>query len=260
MKLDDKKLKHKAHVEKLKDRIATLESESPLDRMARHDKYDDGRESELEEKNDHLKWLNSSLKDDNEKLKERVSLLKASNAKKREEDQSSKSAKNDKWRNVALQEQVAVLSQRVIELEETASAATAPSASALRRPPQSPQPSILHSPVIRSSLEGGSASGASRSSSAPKSALRVSTYDDANNQANHDLLSDCEDERGERNTRHLVTPPALPRPGSGSTSKSSLEKSKSSKRFSLRKRSSKDRMPPSPKYDDASNSTTNYDF
>ncbi|KAL7534909.1 hypothetical protein ACHAXR_006149, partial [Thalassiosira sp. AJA248-18] len=254
MKLDDKKLKHKAEVAKMKDRIATLEAETPLERIVRTDNHE-GRDNELEEKNDHLKWLNASLRDENDKLKEKVGVLKksASNARKEESPSGSKSAKNnDKWRNVALQEQVAVLSQRVIELEESAASSVVQS----RRPPQSPRPSILHSPVMRSSLETGNST--ARSSSAPKSALRVSTYD---NQANRDLLSNSDDERRPANTR---TPPALPRPsGSSITPQSSPEKSKkSSSRFSLRKRSpsSKERLQSSPKFDDASNSTTNYDF
>jgi len=254
MKLDEKKLKHKTEVAKLKDRIATLESESPLERTVRHDiKHDDKkRENELTEKNEHLKWLNNSLKDEIQKLKRKVELLKASNTKKEEKNPESKSAKNnDKWRNVALQEQVAVLSQRVIELEEEASSATQ------RHPPQSPRPSILHSPVMRSSLEMGSANSAARPSSAPKSVLRVSTYDDAN-QANHDMLSNDDNHGLVNNTR---TPPALPR---GSSTPKSSEKSKGSKstssRFSLRKKGGKDRLSSSPKFDDASNSTANYDF
>ena len=258
MKLDDKKLKHKTTVTKLKERIASLESETPVERNLRYDKKysgDKNRESELEEKNDHLKWLNQSLKDANEKLKEKIEQLKASNAKRDESPpSSSKSAKNDKWRNVALQEQVAVLSQRVIELEEAASAA----ASLSRRPPQSPRPpSILHSPVVRDKDSNGT----TRSYSAPKSALRTSTYSETDpNQAN-ELLSNSDDEV--INTRTTAsTPPPLPRPTSVSTPKS--EKLKGSKRFSLRKKSSKDRSSSSSpgKYDDASNggSTANYDF
>jgi chromosome segregation ATPase len=270
MKLDEKKLKHKTEVAKLKDRIATLESESPLERIVRKDhtsnKHDDNRrrEHELSEKNDHLKWLNNSLSDENKRLKERMESLKAKSAKKDGESPSplKQSAKNnDKWRNVALQEQVAVLSQRVIELEENAAASSVAAAQS-RRPPQSPRPSILHSPVIRSSLDKGSSA---RSSSAPKSALRVSTYDDSN-QAN-DLLSNSDDEEARntnsrKNAGASTPPPSIPRPGeegggSNSTKHHSSEKSKggskSSSRFSLRKKSA-------PKFDDASNSTTNYDF
>ena len=254
MKLDDKKLKHKTTVTKLKEKIASLEeSETPMRYNKKHS-GDTNRESELEEKNDHLKWLNQSLKDANEKLKEKVEQLKASNAKRDESPpSSSKSAKNDKWRNVALQEQVAVLSQRVIELEEAAAAA----ALNTRRPPQSPRPSsILHSPVIR---DKDSASG--RSYSAPKSALRISSYSETDSNQANELLSNSEDEV--INTRTTAsTPPPLPRPSVSSTPKS--EKMKGSKRFSLRKKSSKDRSSSSSpgKFDDASNggSTANYDF
>lgn len=244
MKLDDKKIKHKAEVAKLRDKIIALENESPLERIARRDTTleDNRRMSELEEKNDHLKWLNTTLKEENTNLKGKVEKLKA----KRDKSPTSstlKSAKNnDKWRNVALQEQVAVLSQRVIELEEAASA----SASALRRPPQSPRPaSILHSPVVRTP------------SSAPKSAMRVSTYDTDTNQANQDLLSN--DDGDVQST--ISHPPPLPKcvTPSQSAEKSKISKSSSS-RFSLRKRSSKEKLPPTPKFDDMSNSTTNYDF
>jgi len=250
MKLDDKKLKHKAEVAKLKDKITTLESETPRERSFRHDidQHDKKIENELTEKNDHLKWINKSLNDENEKLKGKVEQLKANNTKKKvEQSPAPKSAKNnDKWRNVALQEQVAVLSQRVIELEEVASSPTQ------GRPPQSTRPSILHSPVMRSSLEMGSGNSAARPR---KSALRVSTYDDANH-ANRHLLSNSDEPA-------LITPPALPR--GSSTPKSASEKSKGSRsassRFSLRKKgSSKDRSSSSPKYDDASGSTANYDF
>ncbi len=184
-------------------------------------------------------------------MKEKLELLKTVNAKK-DEGSSSKSAKNnDKWRNVALQEQVAVLSQRVIELEEAAAA----TATTLKRPPQSPRPSSLYSPVERSSM-----SNIARSTSAPKSVLRVSTYVEETNQAN-DLLSNSVDELNTLNIRSVGTPPALPRPDSNTPKSSEKSKgSKQSSRFSLRKKNSNDRSPSSTKFDDASNSTTNYDF
>jgi uncharacterized coiled-coil protein SlyX len=53
MKLDDKKLQHKAEVQKLKDRIDAIESGN-----VRYDRHDDKqRERELQEKIEHLKWL-----------------------------------------------------------------------------------------------------------------------------------------------------------------------------------------------------------
>ena len=55
MKLEDKKLKHKAEMSKMKEKIAALESEPSLGRVIRHDKHD--AKHELEEKNEHLKWL-----------------------------------------------------------------------------------------------------------------------------------------------------------------------------------------------------------
>jgi hypothetical protein len=53
MKLDDKKLQHKAEIQKLKNRIAAIESGDDS-----YEKYDDRqRERELQEKIEHLKWL-----------------------------------------------------------------------------------------------------------------------------------------------------------------------------------------------------------
>ncbi|KAL9179509.1 LOW QUALITY PROTEIN: hypothetical protein ACHAXT_008799 [Thalassiosira profunda] len=254
MKLDEKTLKHKAEAAKLKDRIAQLESESPLERVVRDSNTEDKRrERKLEEKNDHLKWLNSSLKDENEKAertrsistKRRPQRLPPPCRRKVPPTSSTRPKNNDRWRNVALQEQVAVLSQRVIELEEAASTAAARS----RRPPASPRPGM------QPSLEkwhGRHAAG---------SALRVSSYGNDANEANKDLLSNShsDDEGNNRlDTRTASTPPPLPRP---IVSPESREKSKkSSSRFSLRKKSSKDKLPSSPRFDDASNSTTNYDF
>lgn len=243
MKLDEKKLKHKAEVAKLKENIGDLEAETPFERTVRRDvKHGDKkREHELTEKNDHLKWLNSSLKGENEKLQGKVEQLKASQARKDDQSPASKSAKNnDRWRNVALQEQVAVLSQRVIELEE--------GASAVPQLPQAPRPSVLQSPVPRSAPGAGGA--ARRPPAAPKSALRASTYDTANS-ANRDLLSDA----GEPVPTPGPSPPVLPR-GSGMTKSADASK----RRFSLRH--AKRGFSSSPKFDDAStsNSTANYDF
>jgi len=232
-KLEDKKLKYEAKVAKLKDKIDELDSETPEEKAARRERKSGSkdRERELEEKNEHLTWLNQSLKDEKEKLTEKVAKYKERAKRDNSPSSPSKSsAKNDKWRNVALQEQVAVLSQRVIELEEENSK----TASSLRRTPQSPRPtSILHnsspsaSPVMREKDSIGSA----RSYSAPKSALRTSTYSDAN-QAN-DLLSNSNDEI-DSTPRIASTPPPIPRPESV-TSKSSDKK----KRFSLSRKKSK---------------------
>ncbi len=173
-------------------------------------------------------------------------MFKAMSSRKEEQSSSTSAKNNDKWRNVALQEQVAVLSQRVIELEEAAAVA----ATTLKRPPQSPRPLSVYSPVERNSM-----SNLARSSSAPKSVLRVSTYTETN-QAN-DLLSYSDDERPTLNNRSAGTPPALPRPDSSTPISEKHKGSKqSSSRFSLRKKSSKERS----SIDDASNSTTNYDF
>lgn len=179
MKLDDKKLRHKAEVQKLKDRIAAIESGDVV-----HYDNRDGKqlENELKEKNDHLKWLNSTLKDENKRMKEKIDKLKTDSTKLEDSPLSKTAKNNDKWRNVALQEQVAVLSQRVIELEEAASVTTQQ-----RRSPVTPS----HSPVIRSARDNSPA-GTPQHSSIPKSALRFSSYttDRTKDNAN-DLLSDA---------------------------------------------------------------------
>eukprot|EP00804_Cyclotella_cryptica_P027054 CCRYP_013682-RA/>CCRYP_013682-RA protein AED:0.01 eAED:0.01 QI:340/1/1/1/1/1/2/85/1637 len=245
MTLNEKKLKHKDEVAKLKERIIALESESPLSRtICLNDKDNDREKNELAEKIEHMKWLNSSLKDENDKLREK--LEDNSSSTKKADDASASAKNNDKWRNVALQEQVAVLSQRVIELEEAA---------ASRRTPGTPRiSSILESPVMRSSL------GNNNAPATPRSALRVSSYDEIN-QANDDLLSNPIG--GDRAPTDGL-PPALP--NRRSSPSRTIPKGKSSKPpkigFNMMKRSSSYKMSPrgSPRSDDASNSTTNYNF
>jgi hypothetical protein len=248
MTLNEKKLKHKDEVKKLKEKITALESEPSFERDIRYQEQDNDREkNELIEKIEHMKWLNSSLKDENDKLREKLEDVSTST--KKEDTSPSASAKNnDKWRNVALQEQVAVLSQRVIELEEAA-------ASSGRRSPGSPRKaSILESPVMRSSLvnNGGPAT--------PRSALRVSSYDDVN-QANELLSSSA---REDNTPANLGTPPSLPnrRDLPIRSSMPNLPKGKSKLGFNVMKRGSSYKMSPkaSPRPDDASNSTTNYNF
>lgn len=251
MTLNEKKHKHKAELDALKQKIAALESESPFAREIRHKETDhDTEKMQLEEKIQHMKWLNSTLKDENEKLQEK--LEKATSPTKK--DEASAAAKNnDKWRNVQLKEQVAILSQRVVELEEAAASSDA------RRAPGSPRRSILESPVVRSSLGNTSAP------ATPRSALRVSSYEV--NEANEDLLSSARADSAPVTPMLDGAPPPLPnRRGSPSrASMPNIPKSKSSKISSISnmmKRSSSYKMSPrsSPRNDDASNSTTNYNF
>jgi chromosome segregation ATPase len=243
MKLDDKKLRHKAEVQKLKDRIAAIESGD----IVHHDNRDDKQlENELKEKNDHLKWLNSTLKDENKRMKEKIDKLKTDSTKLEDSPLSKTAKNNDKWRNVALQEQVAVLSQRVIELEEAASGTTQQ-----RRSPVTPS----HSPVIRSARDNSPA-GTPQHSSIPKSALRFSSYttDRTKDNAN-DLLSDAaifNSTAGSSPARTDVSsnsrgsesgirgPPIVMRPPSS--------------RFSIRRKSNKDTAT------DSVASSTNYNF
>lgn len=252
MTLSEKKHKHKAEVDALKQKIAALESESPFARDISHkEKDDDSKKVQLEEKIEHMKWLISTLKDENEKLQDKLD--KATSPTKKDEALSS-AKNNDKWRNVQLQEQVAVLSQRVIELEEAAASANS------RRAPGSPTKSILESPVVRSSL------GHSAAPATPRSALRTSSYQV--NEANEDLLSSSRANSAPITPTLDSAPPPLPTSKKGSPSRASmpsLSKSKSSKLpsiGSMMKRGSGYKMSPrsSPRNDDASNSTTNYNF
>ncbi|KAL7470415.1 hypothetical protein ACHAXS_010654 [Conticribra weissflogii] len=260
MKLDEKKLRHKDEVAKLKDRIKTLEIDGPaavLIRSERDNKHERAMQ-ELEDKNEHLKWLNSTLKDENEKLQQKLQNLSEAKA-----EGSPKNAKNnDKWRNVALQEQVALLTQRVIELEDEAAGP------GKQRVSGSPRASILQSPVMRSQLE--SPSKPSRSPSIPQSSLRSSNYDD-NNRANQELLSNSQPERpaavsSSSSRRPETRESSMPKQSVTPVASSSRPKlpSKSSKiGFGLMKKSNSRAPSPkvvTPKYDDASNSTTNYNF
>ena len=208
LSLNEEKHKHKIEVDKLKQKIAALDAEPSFANDTRHNETDDNREKiELTEKIEHMKWLNSTMKDENNKLKEK--LAKAISMTKRDEAVSSSAKNNDKWRNVQLQEQVAILSQRVIELEEAAASAD------IRSVPGSPKNSMLHSPVMRSSLGNDSAS------ATPRSALKASSYDDTN-QANDDLLSSSV--RNDTDAPSLDDVPPLMQNSSGSPPRASMPK------------------------------------
>ncbi len=241
MKLDESKLKYKTKVEKLKERISELESESPLERITRPDRDDSNQQenSKLKEKADHLKWLNTSLKEENEKLKVKLEAAKVAMARAEEEMQSKSSKNSDKWRTVALQDQVAMLSKRVVELEEEAEAKSR------RSPIKSSQ---AGSPVLRSSLRNGTSSRYSTpSSSLRNSPPRVNLDKQNMYPDNHELLSKSEED--DEDDANIVTP-APPRP---SVTNEKEYKPKSKSRFGFGKKSSKGR-------DDGSQSTANYDF
>jgi hypothetical protein len=128
----------------------------------------------------------------------------------------------------------------------------------VRRTPGTPRiSSILESPVMRSSL------GNNNAPATPRSALRVSS-DDEINQANDDLLSNpIRGDRALSNVADCETPELQNRRSSPSRS---IPRGKSSKPpkigFNMMKRGSGYKMSPraSPRSDDASNSTTNYNF
>ncbi len=240
MKLDESKFKHKAKVEKLKEKISELESESPMERITRPDR-DDGHHresSKLKEKAEHLKWLNTSLKEENEKLKGKLEAADVAMARAEEELQTKASKNNDKWRTVALQDQVATLSKRVVELEEEAEA---------KKKVPSRSNSQTGSPVLRSSLRNGSST-ARQSSPIPRAPPRVVLDDQMYPDSNHDLLSHQEED----DDKNMVAASAVPpRP-----SPNEKDKAKSKSRF-FGKKSSKGVVSPR---DDGSQSTSNYDF
>jgi myosin heavy subunit len=240
MKLDESKFKHKAKVEKLKEKISELESESPMERITRPDR-DDGHHresSKLKEKAEHLKWLNTSLKEENEKLKGKLEAAEVAMARAEEELQTKTSKNNDKWRTVALQDQVAMLSKRVVELEEEAEA---------KKKVPSRSNSQTGSPVLRSSLRNGSST-ARQSSPIPRAPPRVVLDDQMYPDSNHDLLSHQEED-DEKNIEAASAVPPRPSP-------SEKDKAKSKSRF-FGKKSSKGVVSPR---DDGSQSTSNYDF
>lgn len=252
MKLDESKLRHRAKVDKLKEKISELESESPLERIA-HPERDDVNQREsnkLKEKTEHLKWLNTSLKEENEKLKAKLEAVEVAKAKAEVDSQSKLSKNNDKWRTVALQDQVAMLSKRVVELEEEAEAKS--------RMPRSPIHSSLRnnsqngSPVLRSSLRSSSRSSTPSSTPRPPTTHRVvlneQMYPD-----NHELISNTEEEEDINGEVANAVTAALPTP----PPTDEKEKSKSKSRFSFGKKSSKGVMSPR---DDGSQSTSNYHF
>ena len=243
MKLDESKLKYKTKVEKLKERISELESESPLERITRPDMDGSNQResSKLKEKAEHLKWLNTSLKEENEKLKAKLDAAKVALKRAEEEMQSKSSKNNDKWRTVALQDQVAMLSKRVVELEEEAAAKS-------RGSPIKSQ-AQAGSPVLRSSLRKGATGRYSTPSpSIPRESPRVNLDEKQIYPDNHELLSKSDDDDEEEDAANVVTP-ALPR----SPMSNEKDKSKSKSRFGFGKKSSKGR-------DDGSQSTSNYDF
>mmetsp|Transcript_20134 Transcript_20134/g.31441 ORF Transcript_20134/g.31441 Transcript_20134/m.31441 type:complete len:852 (-) Transcript_20134:41-2596(-) len=244
MKLDESKLKYKTKVEKLKERISELESESPLERITRPDRDDSNQQenSKLKEKAEHLKWLNTSLKEENEKLKRKLEAAKVAMTRAEEEMQSKSSKNNDKWRTVALQDQVAMLSKRVVELEEEAEAKR-------RKSPIRSQ-AQAGSPVLRSSLRTGTTSRYSTpSSSIPRDSPRINLDKQNMYPDNHELLSKSEEGEKEDVVIANIVTPALPRP----STTNEKDKSKSKSRFGFGKKSSKGR-------DDGSQSTSNYDF
>ncbi|KAL7501134.1 hypothetical protein ACHAWT_010885 [Skeletonema menzelii] len=155
--------------------------------------------------------------------------------------QSKSSKNNDKWRTVALQDQVAMLSKRVVELEEEAAAKS-------RGSPIKSQ-AQAGSPVLRSSLRKGATGRYSTPSpSIQRESPRVDLDEKQMYPDNHELLSKSDDDDEEEDAANVVTP-ALPR----SPMSNEKDKSKSKSRFGFGKKSSKGR-------DDGSQSTSNYDF
>mmetsp|Transcript_45995 Transcript_45995/g.55773 ORF Transcript_45995/g.55773 Transcript_45995/m.55773 type:complete len:481 (-) Transcript_45995:96-1538(-) len=107
MLLEERKLRHKAEVSKLLDKISALEKDSPLARGIQTAR-DDRKIEELNDTITKLKWQNVSLLEDCKKLREKIQKY---------EEEKKAMSKNDKWRNSALSEQVKILTKRIKELE-----------------------------------------------------------------------------------------------------------------------------------------------
>ena len=105
MENEERKLCHRNEVSRLKDQIFTLESDhvTPMMRDVQSQR-DTKRILGMTDQMEILKSKVSSLQNENSKLKVKVG-------------GDSRSSKNDKWRNSALQEQVLYLTQRIRELE-----------------------------------------------------------------------------------------------------------------------------------------------
>jgi len=108
-KLEDVHLRHSGEVDRLKQRIKQLESETPYERSVREQR-DEHKVQELNEKIDQLKWRLTDLQDDNQRLREK---LEESNTTHKRGLSST-----ERYRTAALQEQVHKLSQKNKDLEK----------------------------------------------------------------------------------------------------------------------------------------------
>uniref|UniRef100_A0A7S1D9Y8 Uncharacterized protein n=1 Tax=Cyclophora tenuis TaxID=216820 RepID=A0A7S1D9Y8_CYCTE len=124
MALEESRLDHKSEVSKLKGTISSLER-SPLERDVNSQNSD--RLSEVKERLENLKWRNTSLHEENLKLRGRLEKAEG----------DAKASKNDKYRTLALEEEVNQLRSRVLELEEEKEVLS-PVAASPRRIPKPP--------------------------------------------------------------------------------------------------------------------------
>ena len=108
-KLEDVHLRHSGEVDRLKNRVKQLESETPYERSVREQR-DDHKIQELNEKIDQLKWRLTDMQDDNQRLREK--LEESNTAHKRG------LSSTERYRTAALQEQVHKLSQKNKDLEK----------------------------------------------------------------------------------------------------------------------------------------------
>ena len=108
-KLEDVNRRHSGEVDRLKQRVKQLESETPYERSVREQR-DDHKIQELNEKIDQLKWRLTDMQDDNQRLREK---LEESNTTPKRGLSST-----ERYRTAALQEQVHKLSQKNKDLEK----------------------------------------------------------------------------------------------------------------------------------------------
>jgi chromosome segregation ATPase len=130
MQLEEHKLEHKSEVVRLKDVIATLESESPLAQTVAQLQNDD-RMLEVRERLEQLKWKNTELQEANLKLNGRLERAML----------ASKSLESEKEHSEDLEKEIRKLSRQVKTLEGILEGAKRPRSSAAAPVPASARPS-----------------------------------------------------------------------------------------------------------------------
>jgi len=109
MVLEDRKLRYKDELNRLKCEIESLKEDSPLVRGMQTE-IQDRRIEDLHDTIQKLKWRNNSLTEDCTRYKEKLQKF----------DRETRAfSKHDKWRNSALKEEVRVLNGKIKEMDDS---------------------------------------------------------------------------------------------------------------------------------------------